>query len=145
MSDDTRHDGLTEVINLLAAPIAGGIRTVEQFKRGVDELLRAIDNVNRTMENLNETATRINGFLADIEEPVRSLLPQVTRTVKAVEQVPLQIDELMQRLGPLAQFAETAGGLFGMRRPAPEPAPPEPAPKKKPGTAAPTAKKRAAT
>jgi ABC-type transporter Mla subunit MlaD len=29
MTDDARHDGLADVINLIAAPIAGGIRTVE--------------------------------------------------------------------------------------------------------------------
>ena len=80
MSDDTRHDGLSEVINLLAAPIAGGIRTVEQFKRGVDELFRAVDNVNRTMENLNEAASRINRLLNEVEEPVRAMMPQITIT-----------------------------------------------------------------
>ena len=57
MSEETRSDPLADVINMLAAPIAGGIRSFEQFRRGVEELFRAVDNVNRTMENLNEAAT----------------------------------------------------------------------------------------
>ena len=130
---------------MLAAPIAGGFRSVRAVpprRRGV---FRAVDNVNRTMENLNEAATRINVPLAEIEEPVQAIMPQVTRTVKAADvdhdpdggraataprierivetlgspgftTLPTQIGELMQRLGPLAQLAENAGGLFGAFR-----------------------------
>jgi hypothetical protein len=161
MSEETRSDPLADVINMLAAPIAGGIRSFEQFRRGVEELFRAVDNVNRTMENLNEAAMRINALLAEIEEPVKALMPQVTRTVKAADEItsmmegpvratapkierivetlgspgfmtlPNQLGELMNRLGPLAQLAENAGGLFGafrmpgMTKP---PAPATPAP-----------------
>src|SRR4051812_16564655 len=146
MSDETRSDPLADVINMLAAPIAGGIRTVEQFRRGVEELFRAVENVNRTMENLNEAAMRINAFLAEVEEPVRAIIPQVTRTVRAADEItslmegpvrataprierivetlgspgftalPNQLGELMQRLSPLAALAENAGGLFGAFR-----------------------------
>ena len=151
MTDDSRsHDGFTEVINLLAAPIAGGIRTVEHFRRGAEELIKAIENMNRTMETLNEAATRVNRLIADIEEPVRALVPQLVRTIETAERItdaldspiraaapkiatisetlsspgfselPAQLGEFMQtlgdmsqRLGPLTQLAETAGGLFG--------------------------------
>ena len=159
MSEEVRSDPLADVINMLAAPIAGGIRSFEQFRRGIEELFRAVDNVNRTMENLNEAATRINGLLAEIDEPVRALMPQVTRTVRAADEItslmegpvratapkierivetlgspgfttlPAQLGELMQRLSPLAQIAENAGGLFGafrmpgMPKPAVTPAP----------------------
>jgi hypothetical protein len=146
MTEETRSDPLADVINMLAAPIAGGIRSFEQFRRGVEELFRAVDNVNRTMENLNEAAMRINALLADIEQPVKALMPQVTRTVKAADEItslmegpvratapkierivdtlgspgfmtlPSQVGELMQRMGPLAQLAENAGGLFGAFR-----------------------------
>jgi ABC-type transporter Mla subunit MlaD len=160
MPDDARsHDPFADVINMLAAPIAGGLRSVEQFKRGVEEMFRAVDNLNRTMENLNEAAGRINNFLAAIEEPVNAMIPQITRTVKKADElttlleapiratapnierivttfgspaftaVPQQLGELLSRLGPLAQLAENAGGLFGglripgMSRPAPGSAP----------------------
>jgi hypothetical protein len=146
MSEEMRSDPLADVINMLAAPIAGGFRTLEQMRRGVEEVFRAVDNVNRTMENLNEAAMRINALLAEIEEPVRAMMPQITRTVKRAEEMtslmegpvratapkieriaetlgspgfttlPNQIGELMQRLGPLAQLAENAGGLFGAFR-----------------------------
>lgn len=142
MADEAR-DPIADVINLLAAPIAGGIRTIEQFRRGIDEMLRTIDNLNRTMENMNEAASRINRFMAEVEQPVMALIPQITRTVQAAEEItslleapvrasapnieriatalsspgflalPTQIGDLMQRLAPLTQFAENAGGLFG--------------------------------
>ncbi len=151
MPDDAyRQDGLADVINLIAAPIAGGIRTVEQFRKGVDELFRAVENLNATMENLNEAASRVNRLLAEVEEPVRAMMPQLTRTIRTADEIttrlegpvkaaapnieriaetfgnpafttlPNQLGDFMQlmgdvskRLGPLAQFAENAGGLFG--------------------------------
>lgn len=185
MDDSTRSDGLAEIINLIAMPIATGIRTVEQMKRGVDEMWRAVENLNTTMENLNETATRINGLLAEVEEPIRAMIPQLTRTVKAADEMaqrleapvravapnierivdtfsapgfatlPTQladvlntIGDMSRRLGPLASFAENAGGLFGGFRlpgtgggsPAPKTAA-SPAPKAGSGT--PVAKRQA--
>jgi len=184
MDDSTRNDGFTEIINLIAAPIASGLRSIEQMKRGVDEMWRAVENLNRTMENLNETATRVNALLTDLEEPVRAMIPQLTRTIRTADEitqrleapvrniapnierivdtlsapgfaaVPNQLNEVLstigdvaKRLGPLAMFAENAGGLFGgFRLPgvggAPkqgQPAEPTPRP-----TTKPVAKKRAA-
>ena len=167
-----RHDPLGDVINLIAAPIAGGIRSVEQFRHGVDELFRTIDNLNNTLATINEAAARVNRFMSDVEEPVRAILPQLTRTVQAADELmevvsgparriapnlvqivdtlgspafttlPTQLSDFMKlmgdvsrRLGPLAQFAESAGGMFGLRlpgssrqsHPAREPAPLPPA------------------
>ena len=149
MTDD-RNDGIADVINLLAAPIAGGIRSVEQFRKGVDELWRAVENLNKTMENLNEAAVRVNSLLAEVEEPIRAAIPQLTRTIQAADAITSQLEgpvkaaapniekvvetfssptftalpdqlgdfmktmgDMSQRLGPLAQLAENAGGLFG--------------------------------
>ncbi|HWM18217.1 MAG TPA: hypothetical protein VNO51_00925 [Ilumatobacteraceae bacterium] len=187
-----RHDPLGDVINLIAAPIAGGIRSVEQFRRGIDELFRTIDNLNTTLATINEAAARVNRFMSDVEEPVRAILPQLTRTVQAADELmevvggparriapnlvqivdtlgspafttlPSQLGEFMKvmgdvsrRLGPLAQFAESAGGMFGFRlpgssrsQPVPEPAPPAPTvPQKRSSASTPkkaTAKKAAA-
>ena len=151
MTGDERSDPLSDVINLFAAPLAGTIRSFDQFRKGVDEFLRGVENFNRTMENLNETAERINVLLAEVEEPIKAAIPQVTRTVKAGRrhdaggeraghrggtgadassprslstpgfgQLPAQLSqftdvmtEMSKRLGPLTQFAESAGGLFG--------------------------------
>lgn len=152
--DDSRHDPLGDVINLFAAPIASGVRSFEQLRRGVEELFRTIENLNSTMENLNEAAARVNRLMGDIEEPIRAMIPQLTRTVRTADDVlnvvsgpakkvapnlerisetltspaftslPTQLGEFMtvmgdvsKRLGPLTQFAESAGGLFGLRFP----------------------------
>ncbi len=82
-------DPLSQMFNLFAAPLAGTIQSFEQFRKGVDEFLRGVDNFNRTMENLNETTERINRLVSDVEEPIRAAIPQMTRTVKAA-------DEMMQ-------------------------------------------------
>lgn len=88
MADD-RTDPLADLFTLFVAPVSGTVRSIEQFRKGVDEFLRGVENFNRTMENLNETTERINALVADIEEPIRAVVPQITRTVKAA-------DEMMQ-------------------------------------------------
>jgi len=166
MDDEQLHsnppsDPLGDVINLLAAPLASGIRSYEQFRRGVDDLFRTVENLNATMENLNESAERVNRLLADVEEPVRAMVPRLTRTITTADELldtvggpaiqiaetlsspafrilPQRLDEFVgimgdvsRRLGPLTSFAETAGGMFGLRRPAtvvdPDPPATEPA------------------
>lgn len=150
MTGDERSDPLSDVLNIFAAPVAGAIRSLDQFRKGVDEFLRGVENFNRTMEALNETTHRINVLLAEVEEPIKAAMPQVTRTVKMADEVmqvvsgpaiaaapalrqlteimstpgigqlPTQLrqftdamTDISKRLGPLTQFAESAGGLFG--------------------------------
>lgn len=123
------------MINLLAAPLATSIRTFEQFRTGIDELFRTIENLNTTMENLNETAERVNRLLADVEEPVRAMVAVPNRLDELVG----IMTEMSRRLGPLASFAESAGGMFGLRFPGSSPpaeaptdtAPTEPTPPRK--------------
>ena len=80
-------DPLSQMFNLFAAPLAGTLQSFEQFRKGVDEFLRGVENFNRTMENLNETTERINSLVADVEEPLRAAIPQVTRPVKAAAEM----------------------------------------------------------
>ena len=109
-NDQQRHDPLGDVINLIAAPIAGGIRSVEQFRRGVDELFRTIDNLNNTLETINEAAARVNRFMADVEEPVRTILPQLTRTVQAADELMAAVGGPARRVAPnLVQIVDTLG------------------------------------
>lgn len=193
MTDD-QSDAIGDVINLLAAPIASGMRSIEQFRRGTDEFWRAIENLNATLENLNLAATRINALLEEVEEPVKAMMPQLTRTIQNADEItrrlegpvraaapnieqavetfsnpafrtlPNQLGDFMQvmgevskRLGPLAQFAENAGGLFGgirlpgmggtapaTKRPAAAGSSPEPAPAKESASKKPAPKKSAA-
>lgn len=151
MADQTgRTDPFSDIISLVAGPIAAAIRSFDQLRKGSEELMKGLENFNRTMANLNDTAERVNGLLNDFEEPVRAILPQVTRTVKFADDFstrlsgPLEqvipglvrlsetlnspvisslptdltgfvdaINDLVRRLSPLGQIAESAGGLFG--------------------------------
>lgn len=108
--DEQPRDPLGDVINLLAAPVATGLRTIEQYKRGIDEMFRAIDNLNRTMENLNETAERVNRLLNDVEEPIRAMAVVPQR----VEELVGIMGEMSRRLSPLTSFAESATGMLGL-------------------------------
>jgi len=149
-----RTDPFSDIISLVAGPIAAVIRSFDQLRKGADELMKGLENFNRTMSNLNDTAERVNGLLNDVEEPVRAILPQITRTVRFADDFssrmsgPLEqvvpglirlsetlnspvisslptdltsfvdaINDLVKRLSPLGQIAESAGGLFGLRIP----------------------------
>jgi hypothetical protein len=110
MGLDDRSDPLSDVFNLFAAPLAGTIRSFEQFRKGVDEFLKGVENFNRTMENLNETSERINALLADIELPIRAAIPQVTRTVRAADEMMQVISGPAMAVAPgLNRLAETLG------------------------------------
>jgi ABC-type transporter Mla subunit MlaD len=154
MTDAGRTDPFADIISLVAGPIAAVIRSFDQLRRGSEELMRGFENFNNTMANLNETAERINRLLNDFEEPIRAMLPQITRTVKLADEMSARlsapidnvipgltrladtlenpvlrsfptdlgrfmevINDLSRRMSPLAQLAEQAGGLFGLRLP----------------------------
>lgn len=152
--------------------------------------MKGFENFNATMSNLNETAARINRLLNDFEEPIRLMLPQITRTVKMADEVATRlstpidqvipglsrladtldspvlrnlptdlgqfldvVNDLGRRMSPLAQMAEQAGSMFGIRIPGfsggsstPRAAPATPPPAAAPApAAAPPAARRSAT
>jgi ABC-type transporter Mla subunit MlaD len=154
MADQGRTDPFADLISLAAGPITAVIRSFDQLRRGADEMMKGFENFNATMANLNETAERVNRLLNDVEEPVRAMLPQITRTVKLADDIskrlaaPIEavipgldrlagtldspvlrtlptdlgqflevINDLARRMSPLAQLAEQAGGMFGLRIP----------------------------
>ena len=86
-----RIDPFTDVISLVAGPIAAVIRSFDQLRRGSEELMRGLENFNSTMENLNETAARVNRLLNEYEEPIRAMLPQLTRTVKLADELSMRL------------------------------------------------------
>jgi ABC-type transporter Mla subunit MlaD len=149
-----RIDPFADVISFVAGPIAASIRSFDQLRRGAEELIRGLENFNSTMENLNETAARVNRLLNDYEEPIRAMLPQLTRTIKLADEMSMRlatpidqvvpglsrlaetlnspimrsmptdlgqfmeiINDVGRRMSPLAQMAEQAGNLFGLRLP----------------------------
>jgi hypothetical protein len=102
------QDPLADVITLLAAPISGAVRSIEQFRAGVDEFLRGIENFNRTMENLNETAERMNVLLGEVEEPIKAAVPQVTRAINNADEVMQVVSGPAMAAAPgLARLADT--------------------------------------
>ena len=104
MAED-RNDPLADLFTLIASPLSSTVRSLDQFRKGVDEFLKGVENFNRTMANLNETTERINSLLADVEEPIRAAIPQVTRTVKVA-------DEMMQVVsGPAMAVAPALNRL----------------------------------
>jgi ABC-type transporter Mla subunit MlaD len=154
MADLGRNDPFADVISLVAGPITAVIRSFDQLRRGSEELMKGFENFNATMSNLNETAARINRLLNDFEEPIRLMLPQITRTVKMADEVATRlstpidqvipglsrladtldspvlrnlptdlgqfldvVNDLGRRMSPLAQMAEQAGSMFGIRIP----------------------------
>jgi len=105
---DDRTDPLADLFTLFATPLSGTVRSIEQFRKGVDEFLKGVENFNKTMENLNETTERINALLADVEQPLRAAIPQVTRTVKAADEMMQVVSGPAMAVAPgLNRLAET--------------------------------------
>jgi len=177
--------GLGDLMNMVGGTnlLASIGKNIDQFKKGISDFLSAVENFNKTMETINEIATRANKLFDDVEEPIRAMMPQVTRSIKTAEAVINQISgpiekvapgisrlaetlgspvfttmptdiagfvdamgDVARRLQPLAQMAENAGSLFGLRPlsllggssqsspPPPRPQPPAPAPALAPST-----------
>ena len=105
---DDRSDPLADLFTLLATPLSGTMRSIEQFRKGVDEFLKGVENFNRTMENLNETTERINSLVAEVEQPLRAAIPQVSRTVKAADEMMQVVSGPAMAVAPgLNRLAET--------------------------------------
>src|SRR6187402_3128454 len=111
MTDTGRIDPFADIISLVAAPIAAVIRSFDQLRRGADEMMKGLENFNATMANLNETAARVNRLLNDFEEPVRAMLPQLTRTVKLADEMAARlstpIDDVIPGLSRLAMTLDS--------------------------------------
>jgi methyl-accepting chemotaxis protein len=111
-------------------------KLLEAVVTASSDMIQSVATFNDTMLEMNRMVHRVNSLLDDIEGPVRQVIPlmegslnQAKGTIRKVDAVVNQIGslpsdvaravgtlgELATRLGPLAQFAETAGGLFGMK------------------------------
>lgn len=140
-STDTPSGGLPGVGDLLSLlsgvnPVVAAGKALETVVGLTSEIVQSIATFNDTMTEMNKVAHRVNALLDDIEKPMREMVPileislkQAKGTLKKVDGVINQVGslpadvakavgilgDLAGRLGPLAQFAESAGGLFGMR------------------------------
>ena len=130
--------GVNDLLGLLggASPVLAIGRMVETVMQVTGDIVQSIGTFNDTMTELNKVARRVNALLDEIEGPVAEIVPlvqasakQAKSTLKKVDGVINQIGtlpadvtkavstlgDLAGRLGPLAQFAEVAGGMFGMK------------------------------
>ena len=108
MAEPGRTDPFADMISLVAGPIAAVIRSFDQLRRGADELMRGLENFNATMANLNETGQRVNRLLNDVEEPVRAMIPQITRTVKMADEMSARLSAPIDQVVPgLTRLADT--------------------------------------
>ncbi|MFM8857992.1 MAG: hypothetical protein ACKOI2_12505 [Actinomycetota bacterium] len=134
----TSGSPLVDLLSLLGGvnPLATAGKILETVISMSSEMIQSVSTFNDTMLEMNRMAHRVNSLLDDIEGPVRQVVPllevslnQAKGTMKKVDAVIGQIGslpsdvakavstlgDLASRLGPLAQFAETAGGLFGIK------------------------------
>jgi uncharacterized phage infection (PIP) family protein YhgE len=101
--------GLGDLLALLGGtnPLAGVTKSIQQFQRGVNDFLSAVENFNATMEQMNIIAARVNRLLDDVEPPVRALMPQLTRSITAMDALAEQMSGPIERVAPgLSRLAE---------------------------------------
>ena len=130
--------GRNDLLGLLGGtnPVMAIGRMVETVMQVTGDIVQSIGTFNDTLTEINKVARRVNALLDEIEGPVAEIVPlvqssakQAKSTLKKVDGVINQIGtlpadvtkavstlgDLAGRLGPLAQFAEVAGGMFGMK------------------------------
>ena len=112
--------GLGDLLALFggANPFASITKTLDQFKRGVNDFLAGVETFNATMESLNGVTTRVNRLLDEVEEPVRALMPQVTRSIKTADAVIAQLSGPVERIAPGLYAIGGDVGLPRLRQPA---------------------------
>ena len=130
--------GINDLLGLLggASPVMAIGRMVETVMQVTGDIVQSIGTFNDTITELNKVAHRVNALLDEIEGPVAEIVPLVVATAKQAKSTLKKVDgvlnqigtlpadvtkavstlgDLAGRLGPLAQFAEAAGGMFGVK------------------------------
>ena len=101
--------GFGDLFNLFggANPFGAVTKSIAQFQRGVSDFLSAVDNFNKTMQQLHGVAERVNSLLDTVDEPIRAMVPQVTRTLKAADAMVEQLSGPIDRVAPgLSRLAD---------------------------------------
>lgn len=137
-SKESGGSSLNDLLSLLGGvnPLMAAGKLLEHVVSMSSEMIQSVSTFNDTMSEMNRMVHRVNSLLDEIEGPVRQVVPlmeislnQAKGTMKKVDSVLSQIGslpsdvakavstlgDLASRLGPLAQFAETAGGIFGIK------------------------------
>ena len=130
--------GINDLLGLFggASPVMAIGRMVETVMQVTGDIVQSISTFNDTLSELNKVAHRVNALLDEVEGPVAEIVPLVQASVKQAKSTLKKVDgvidqvgtlpaditqavatlgDLAGRLDPLAQFAEVAGGMFGMK------------------------------
>ena len=136
MADST--PGLTDLLNLLgsAAPLASLTKHVESLRKGVESFVTAVGTFTRTMESLEEASKRVTKLLDEVEQPVRSIVSQLsTLPPHAVAQALGNLQLLSTQLSSLVAPLSGVAGLFaGIAPPTATQNEPGPSPETTPDT-----------
>jgi len=137
-SSSSSIPGINDLLGLLggASPVMAIGRMVETVMQVTGDIVQSIGTFNDTITELNKVAHRVNALLDEIEGPAAEIVPLVLATAKQAKSTLKKVDgvlnqigtlpadvtkavstlgDLAGRLGPLAQFAEAAGGMFGVK------------------------------
>ena len=110
MTDSSSTPGLNDLMALFGGtnPLSLIGKSINQFQTGISNFLHSIENFNETMEQMNGVARRINGMLDDLEPVVKAAVPQLTRTLKAADELVETMSMPIERVAPaLMRLSET--------------------------------------
>ena len=102
--------GLSDLLSLFGSnnPLAAMSRSAEQFRTAVTSFVEVVQSFRQTMDNLNAVALRMNRMLDDIEEPMRTVMPQITKSAETASRMLATMREPVERVAPAhTQLAET--------------------------------------
>jgi hypothetical protein len=110
MTDSSNTPGLNDLMALFGGtnPLSLIGKSINQFQAGISNFLHSIENFNETMEQMNGVAKRINTMLDDLEPVVKAAVPQLTRTLKAADEMVESMSVPIERVAPaLMRLSET--------------------------------------
>ena len=98
----TNPPGISDLLGLFggANPFGAITKSIGQFQRGVSDFLSAVENFNKTMEQMHGVAERVNSLLDTVEEPIKALVPQLNKVVKAADTMVDQLSGPIDRVAP---------------------------------------------
>ena len=94
--------GLSDLLSLFGSnnPLAAMSRSAEQFRTAVTSFVEVVQSFRQTMDNLNAVALRMNRMLDDIEQPMRTVMPQITKSAEMASRMLATMREPVERVAP---------------------------------------------
>ena len=88
-------------------PITMMTKSVEQFRTGVAGFIDVVQTFRQTMDNLNAMTERMNRLLDDMEAPIRTVVPEITKSADSAARMIALLRGPVERVAPgLDQLAE---------------------------------------